>query len=361
MKILLGVTGSVATRLLDKMVDKLKKNNHEVVVVFTDMSLQFVNVDPCNPCQPEYKYYMDIHEFYGGESPIYQKGDPITHIELRDWADMLIICPCSANTMAKMANGICDNLLTSVFRAWDFSKPIYITPAMNTNMWTHPITVQHIDVFRKWNVKVIYPTVEKLACGSYGIGALADLDMIVNIAEGHVWKNPLGDDECPYIPVYPHPGSFGVDRHRCYHTGVDLYTKNKSYVHAVEDGGVIDIGQFTGEAVDSGYWNDTSYISIKGKSGVICYGEIDVDDSIVIGDYIKAGELIGYVKQVLKKSPKNPPPYHSLSMLHLELFRKDSPETFSQDWIIGEKKPKGLLDPTAYLMIMKNGVQEPTI
>ena len=55
-----------------------------------------------------------------------KKGDPVLHIELRKWADLLIVAPLSANTLAKMAQGLCDNCLTSVVRAWDFSKPLWV-------------------------------------------------------------------------------------------------------------------------------------------------------------------------------------------------------------------------------------------
>lgn len=62
-------------------------------------------------------------------------GDPVLHIELRRWADVLVLAPLSANTMAKVAHGLCDNLLTSVVRAWDYAKPMIVAPAMNTYMW----------------------------------------------------------------------------------------------------------------------------------------------------------------------------------------------------------------------------------
>ena len=77
------------------------------------------------------------------------RGDPVLHIELKELAAGLLVAPLSANTMAKFANGLCDNLLTSVFRAWPYEdcagkfhiqKPVFVAPAMNTNMYQHPIT-----------------------------------------------------------------------------------------------------------------------------------------------------------------------------------------------------------------------------
>ena len=80
----------------------------------------------------------------------YEKvGDPVLHIELRKWADILLIAPMSANTLAKVAQGLSDNLVTCVARAWDVSKPFVVCPAMNTQMWVHPLTHQHVTLLRQ--------------------------------------------------------------------------------------------------------------------------------------------------------------------------------------------------------------------
>ncbi|KNC79766.1 hypothetical protein, variant, partial [Sphaeroforma arctica JP610] len=91
-------------------------------------------------------------------------ADPVLHIELRRWADIAIIAPLDANTMAKLANGICDNLVTCTLRAWDVHKPVLVAPAMNTHMWTHPITSVHLDVLRSLHYHIIPPVAKKLAC-----------------------------------------------------------------------------------------------------------------------------------------------------------------------------------------------------
>ena len=72
------------------------------------------------------------------------RGDPVLHIELRKWADLLIVAPLDANTLAKFALGLSDNCLTCVFRAWDFAKPVILAPAMNTFMWESPVTLRHL-------------------------------------------------------------------------------------------------------------------------------------------------------------------------------------------------------------------------
>ncbi|GLD99974.1 hypothetical protein PINS_up008702 [Pythium insidiosum] len=100
-------------------------------------------------------------------------GDPVVHIDLKDWADMVVIAPLSANTLAKLANGLSDNLLTCVARAWTISKPIIVAPAMNTDMWNHPLTDRHLRVLEELNYKIIPPVEKRLACGVVGACSLS--------------------------------------------------------------------------------------------------------------------------------------------------------------------------------------------
>src|SRR5205823_969202 len=74
----------------------------------------------------------------------YQRGDTVLHIELRRWADLFLVAPLDANTLAKLANGLSDNCLTCVWRAWDPARPVMLAPAMNTLMWEHPLTARHL-------------------------------------------------------------------------------------------------------------------------------------------------------------------------------------------------------------------------
>ena len=107
-------------------------------------------------------------------------GNAVLHIELRRWADILLIAPASANLIAKASVGISDNLLLSVMRAWDFSKPCVICPAMNTIMWNHPITKQSINTIKEWGWEVLGPVEKLLACNEKGNGALASVESIRN-------------------------------------------------------------------------------------------------------------------------------------------------------------------------------------
>ena len=121
-------------------------------------------------------------------------AEEVIHIELVKWADVFVIAPCSANTLAKISNGICDNLLTCCARAWDLNdwfKCLVVAPAMNTNMWSHPCTQEHLNRLRGWGIKVVEPVMKKLYCGDIGIGALAHLDDIFNELVLHSVKRDL--------------------------------------------------------------------------------------------------------------------------------------------------------------------------
>ncbi len=133
----------------------------------------------------------------------YDRDDAVLHIELRKWADVFVLAPLDANTLAKLAVGLCDNCLTCVWRAWDIAKPVVLAPAMNTLMWQHPFTRRHLKSIaadagaahipnhlddaqfiaqindRSKTLRIVSPVVKQLACGDVGIGGLADVAAIV--------------------------------------------------------------------------------------------------------------------------------------------------------------------------------------
>jgi len=174
MNILLGVTGSVAATLTPKLVKELC-NLGNVRIILTESATVF--------CPLTAMVYRDEDEWtWEKERKIYKKDDPVLHIELRDWADVLVIAPLTANTLAKMAIGLCDNLLTSVFRAWNWTKPVVVAPAMNTLIWENPFTSRHLyqleELFRD-KFHIVPPQSKMLACGDQGEGAMAQIDDIV--------------------------------------------------------------------------------------------------------------------------------------------------------------------------------------
>lgn len=182
MKVLYGVTGGVATALVFKMMEKLRTAGHEVEIIATERSFYFWKKDDPRIADSGIKVWSDANEW---PNAIYEKDEPVRHILLRDWAELILIAPLTANTLAKMANGFADNLLTSVMRAWDPEKPVVLAPAMNTLMWRHPVTATHLKTLEGWygRFSVVKPVAKKLACGDVGIGALAEIPDIVTAVE----------------------------------------------------------------------------------------------------------------------------------------------------------------------------------
>ena len=200
MKVLLGVTGSVATVFVGKLVDALHASGHEVEVVATKSSLYFldprvmkVRVWKDEDEWPDHGQDCDDVDFIPGayvpnrSFVQYKKGQLIPHIDLRKWADVFLVAPLDANTLAKFSIGLCDNLLTCVFRAWDFDKPVVLAPAMNTFMWHNPWTEMQMNLLSRLqgsagghNVHFVDPQSKVLACGDEGIGAMADISKIVD-------------------------------------------------------------------------------------------------------------------------------------------------------------------------------------
>ncbi|XP_072881864.1 phosphopantothenoylcysteine decarboxylase isoform X1 [Hemitrygon akajei] len=140
------------------------------------------------------KIYSDLDEWEMWK----QRTDPVLHIELRRWADLLVIAPLDANTLGKIANGICDNLLTCVVRAWDLKRPLLFCPAMNTAMWEHPITATQIQTLKGFGYIEVPCIVKKLLCGDEGYGAMAEISTIVEKVQEYLeqlYSNSLGEKQ----------------------------------------------------------------------------------------------------------------------------------------------------------------------
>ncbi|XP_006264047.1 phosphopantothenoylcysteine decarboxylase isoform X1 [Alligator mississippiensis] len=169
--VLVGVTGSVAALKLPLLVSGLLEvPGVEVQVVTTERAKHFYN-----PQEIPVTLYSDADEWQLWKD----RSDPVLHIDLRRWADLMLVAPLDANTLAKIANGICDNLLTCVIRAWDMTKPLLFCPAMNTVMWEHPITAEQIERLKGFGYTEIPCVVKRLVCGDEGRGAMAEVWTIV--------------------------------------------------------------------------------------------------------------------------------------------------------------------------------------
>lgn len=193
--VLLGATGSVAAVRVPALFADLTAAGHAVKIVATKSATYFFEVAAVRD-----HLTLDSDEWPGER---YERGDRVVHIDLRNWADVFLIAPLDANTLAKLAVGLCDNCLTCVWRAWDPAKPVILAPAMNTLMWQHPFTRKHLRAIaadfgaghipghldesalvrqindRAKGLRIVGPIEKQLACGDIGIGAMAEVPDIV--------------------------------------------------------------------------------------------------------------------------------------------------------------------------------------
>ncbi|KAI4316416.1 hypothetical protein L6164_024397 [Bauhinia variegata] len=165
-RILLAASGSVAAVKFANLCHCFSEWA-EVRAVATRASLHFIDR---SSIPKDVILYTDEDEWSSWK----KLGDSVLHIELRRWADIMIIAPLSANTLGKIAGGLCDNLLTCVVRAWDYNKPLFVAPAMNTYMWNNPFTERHLISIDELGISLIPPVSKRLACGDYGNGAMAE-------------------------------------------------------------------------------------------------------------------------------------------------------------------------------------------
>ncbi len=212
-KIILGLTGSVATTKSILVAKAIKARGHDLVIAATGPSQYFLTAEEMGELREiSTEFVTDQQEWPG---TCYSRGQEIPHIRLGDWADSLVIAPLDANTLAKIAHGLSDNLLTSLVRAWDFRKPIVLAPAMNTRMWNHPFTAAHLEAFAKlygWEsvdpgkpsrsannicesinlaatrLQITMPVEKVLACGEFGMGAMGTPEAVLGALD-EVLKN----------------------------------------------------------------------------------------------------------------------------------------------------------------------------
>ncbi|KAL7878761.1 hypothetical protein AOLI_G00097350 [Acnodon oligacanthus] len=179
-RVLVGVTGSVAALKVPPLVSQLLEIPEiDVRVVTTNQATHFYNT-----AAVPVRVYTDADEWEMWRT----RSDPVLHIELRRWANLLVIAPLDANTLGKIASGICDNLLTCVVRAWDTSRPLLFCPAMNTAMWQHPITAQQVATLQSFGYVEIPCIAKKLVCGDEGKGAMAEVSTIVETIQRYLPK-----------------------------------------------------------------------------------------------------------------------------------------------------------------------------
>ena len=167
-KILLGVTGSIAAYKAAYLVRLLLKQNNDVKVLMTESSKDFITPLTLSTLS---KKPVNL-SFFDSQSGLWT-----SHVDLGEWADLFLIAPATANTIAKMANGLCDNLLLATYLS--ASCKVFIAPAMDRNMYIHPATQTNIRLLEK-RANIIIPAVYgELASGLSGEGKMAEPEDII--------------------------------------------------------------------------------------------------------------------------------------------------------------------------------------
>src|SRR3954447_10217881 len=169
-KIILGVTGSIAAHKAVDIASLLTKAGHSVHVVLTADAQRFITTLPFKTMS-RHPVVTDLYDEEEGWKP--------AHIELADNADLLLVAPATANTIAKLAHGLADDALTCIALALRPAAKVLIAPAMNGKMWQHAATRQNVAALTGRGVQFIGPDDGLLSCGYEGIGRLQPIEQIV--------------------------------------------------------------------------------------------------------------------------------------------------------------------------------------
>ena len=171
-KIMLGVSGGIAAYKAIDLASKLTAAGAEVRTVLTENALHLVGAKSFEAVTsgPVYTNLWEQEEF------------KIGHINLAEWADMIVVAPATANIIGKFANGICDDLLsTTLCACW--AKPMLFAPAMNDKMWANPAVQENVKFVERIGAELIGPRQGRLACGAEGLGRMAEPQEILEAVE----------------------------------------------------------------------------------------------------------------------------------------------------------------------------------
>lgn len=170
--IVIGVSGGIAAFKSAALVSKLTQAGANVYVVMTESAKQFIAPTTFQALSRN-EVYTDT--FYEPDST------KIAHIDIADQADLVLVAPASANTVAKVANGIADNMLTTMLLAT--KAPVVFAPAMNVNMYDHPATQRNLQQLKAYGFQVIEPNAGYLACGWVGKGRMAEPEDLLELVQ----------------------------------------------------------------------------------------------------------------------------------------------------------------------------------
>lgn len=169
-RILLGVSGSISAYKAADLTNSLAKLGWEVDVLMTESSTHFIT-----PLTLQSLSKRPVHTDVMQE----RQAEVINHIQLAKEADLFLVAPASGNTIAKLAHGIADDLLSTVALALHPETPKIIAPAMNTYMYENPLTQRNLKILKEVGFQEVQPRESLLACGDFGRGALATVEDIL--------------------------------------------------------------------------------------------------------------------------------------------------------------------------------------
>ena len=176
-RVALVVTGCIAAYKAVEVLRGLQKHGCDVRVVMTEHATQFVG--------PITFEALSSHEVV---TDLFAASSPIPHIDLTDWAELVLVVPATANFLAKMASGIADDAASTTVLA--AGCPVLVAPAMNVRMWNNAQTKANVDILGSCGIDMVMPASGRLACGSTGEGKLAPVDQIVDAAVELVRPEP---------------------------------------------------------------------------------------------------------------------------------------------------------------------------
>ena len=174
--VVVGITSGIAAYKTLELIKQLKSANIDVFVVMTNSATKMISMDEFEKVSG-HKVYKELFETNFDYKKIL-KDREVEHIAIADKADAMIIAPATANVIAKLANGLADDFLTTTALA--VTKPIIICPSMNVNMWHNPIVQENVNKLKSLGYIIINPTAGMLACGYEGVGRLAEISDIKN-------------------------------------------------------------------------------------------------------------------------------------------------------------------------------------
>ncbi|MEQ1663834.1 MAG: bifunctional phosphopantothenoylcysteine decarboxylase/phosphopantothenate--cysteine ligase CoaBC [Bdellovibrionales bacterium] len=174
-KFLVGLTGSIACYKTCALISRLKNDGHEVRAVASENALKFVGLATLEGLT---------------QAPVlsscFENSQMMDHIHWARWADIYLVAPITANHINKFSYGFADDLLTTLFLAFEQHKQVFLAPAMNHVMFESPIVKESLLRLKKFGVNIIQPTNGRLACDEVGIGKMQEPDEIVNILYNHL-------------------------------------------------------------------------------------------------------------------------------------------------------------------------------